>query len=167
MNYSNNPYGNPYFNSPFYNGAYSYQTPQPRNTQPISQINPQVNQTLQTAPQNIPQYNQTVLQGKSVDSIDVVKATDVTLDGSVCYFPLIDGSAIITKQLQPDGTSKITVYKPMPEETDVPQTKYVTENELKKEINKIDFSEFKDKFKEIDRKIEDLSDDIKKISKKG
>lgn len=167
MNYSNNPYGNPYFNSPFYNGAYSYQTPQPRNTQPISQINPQVNQTLQTAPQNIPQYNQTVLQGKSVDSIDVVKATDVTLDGSVCYFPLIDGSAIITKQLQQDGTSKITVYKPIEEENNIPQPKYVTENELKKEINKIDFSEFKDKFKEIDRKIEDLSDDIKKISKKG
>ena len=159
MNYSNNPYGNPYFNSPFYNGAYSYQTSQPRNTQPISQINPQVTQTQQ--------YNQTILQGKSVDSIDVVKATDVALDGSICYFPLIDGSAIITKQLQPDGTSKITVYKPMPEETDVPQSKYVTENELKKEINKIDFSEFKDKFKEIDRKIEDLSDDIKKISKKG
>jgi len=166
MNYSNNPYGNPYFNSPFYNGAYSYQTPQPRNIQP-TQMNPQTSQTQQPLAQNIPQYNQSVLQGKSVDSIDVVKATDVTLDGSVCYFPLIDGSAIITKQLQPDGTSKITVYKPSNEENDIPQPKYVTENELKKEINKIDFSEFKDKFKEIDRKIEDLSDDIKKISKKG
>lgn len=158
MNYSNNPYGNPYFNSPFYNGAYSYQTPQPRNIQP-TQINPQTNQTQQ--------YNQTILQGKSVDSIDVVKATDVALDGSICYFPLIDGSAIITKQLQQDGTSKITVYKPIPEQNNIPEPKYVTESDLKKEINKIDFSEFNDKFKEIDRKIEDLSDDIKKISKKG
>lgn len=158
MNYSNNPYGNPYFNSPFYNGAYSYQTPQPRNIQP-TQINPQATQTQQ--------YNQTILQGKSVDSIDVVKATDVALDGSICYFPLIDGSAIITKQLQQDGTSKITVYKPVEEENNNPQPKYVTENEFKKEINKIDFSEFKDKFKEIDRKIEDLSDDIKKLNKKG
>ena len=167
MNYSNNPYGNPYFNSPFYNGAYSYQTPQPRNTQPVSQINPQTTQTQQTVPQNIPQYNQSILQGKSVDSIDVVKATDVNLDGSVCYFPLIDGSAIITKQLQPDGTSKITVYKPTQEEANKPEVKYVTENELKKEINKIDLSQFNDKFKEIDRKIEDLFDDIKKINKKG
>ena len=158
MNYSNNPYGNPYFNSQFYNNPYLYQPSQIRNVQP-TQITPQNNQNQQ--------YNQTILQGKSVDSIDVVKATDVALDGSICYFPLIDGSAIITKQLQPDGTSKITVYKPKPEETDVPQPKYVTENELKKEINKIDFSEFKDKFKEIDRKIEDLSDDIKKINKKG
>ena len=170
MNYSNNPYGNPYFNSPFYNGAYSYQTPQPRNIQPV-QITPQVNQTQQplsqNLSQNLPQYNQTVLQGKSVDSIDVVKATDVTLDGSVCYFPLIDGSAIITKQLQSDGTSKITVYKPVEEEGKKEEPKYITENDLKKEINKIDFSEFNDKFKEIDRKIEDLSDDIKKINKKG
>lgn len=166
MNYSNNPYGNPYFNPQFYNSPYSYQPVQPRNMQQ-AQINPQPNQNQQPLTQNLPQYNQSVLQGKSVDSIDVVKATDVNLDGSVCYFPLIDGSAIITKQLQQDGTSKITIYKPIQEEENVPQPKYVTENDLKKEIGKIDFSEFNDKFKEIDRKIEDLSDDIKKISKKG
>lgn len=166
MNYSNNLYGNPYFNPQFYNSPYSYQPVQPRNMQQ-AQINPQPNQNQQPLTQNLPQYNQSVLQGKSVDSIDVVKATDVNLDGSVCYFPLIDGSAIITKQLQQDGTSKITIYKPIQEEENVPQPKYVTENDLKREIGKIDFSEFNDKFKEIDRKIEDLSDDIKKISKKG
>ena len=160
MNYSNYPYGNPYFNSQGYNNPYSYQTQQPRNMQQV-QINPQTNQTIN------PQVNQSILQGKSVDSIDVVKATDVTLDGSVCYFPLIDGSAIITKQLQQDGTSKITIYKPVQEDAKVPEVKYITEKDLKKEISKIDFSEFKDKFKEIDRKIEDLSDDIKKINKKG
>ena len=166
MNYSNNPYGNPYFNPQFYNSPYSYQPVQPRNMQQ-AQINPQPNQNQQPLTQNLPQYNQSVLQGKSVDSIDVVKATDVNLDGSVCYFPLIDGSAIITKQLQQDGTSKITIYKPIQEEENVQQPKYVTESDLKKEIGKIDFSEFNDRFKEIDRKIEDLSDDIKKISKKG
>ena len=155
MNYSNYPYGNPYFNSQFYNNPYSYQSVQPRNIQQ-TQVNPQVSQN-----------NQAILQGKVVDSIDVVKATDVTLDGSVCYFPLIDGSAIITKQLQQDGTSKIVVYKPIEENSNVQETKYITENDLKKEIDKIDFSQFKDKFKEIDRKIEDLSDDIKKINKKG
>lgn len=158
MNYSNSPYGNPYFNSQFYNNPYLYQPSQIRNVQP-TQITPQNNQSQQ--------YNQTILQGKSVDSIDVVKATDVALDGSICYFPLIDGTAIITKQLQPDGTSKITVYKPSQETSDATENKYVTEKDLKKEISKIDFSDFNDRFKEIDRKIEDLSDDIKKISKKG
>ena len=160
MNYSNNPYygspyGNSYFNPQSYNNPYLYQSMQPRNIQ-SAQITPQANQSQQT-----------ILQGKSVDSIDVVKATDVALDGSICYFPLIDGTAIITKQLQQDGTSKITVYRPVKEDENIPENKYITENDLKKEISKIDFSEFNDKFKEIDRKIEDLSDDIKKISKKG
>ena len=153
MNYTN-PYLNSYYGGPYYSNPYLNQNAQaPRNPQ-STQIPTQ-------------QYNTFGLQGKTVDSVDVVKATDIPLDGSVSYFPFVDGSAIATKNIQPDGTSKITVYKPIPEETDVPQPKYVTENELKKEINKIDFSEFKDKFKEIDRKIEDLSDDIKKISKKG
>ena len=56
------------------------------------------------------------LQGKSVDSIDVVKAMDIPLDGSVSYFPLTNGTAIITKQLQQDGTSKTVIYKPIKEE---------------------------------------------------
>ena len=32
--------------------------------------------------------NRSVLNGKQVDSIDVVKATDIPLDGSVSYFPI-------------------------------------------------------------------------------
>lgn len=59
-----------------------------------------------------PQYIKTGIQGKQVDSVDVVKATDVPFDGSISYFPLTDGTAIVTKQLQMDGTSKIVVYKP-------------------------------------------------------
>ena len=49
------------------------------------------------------------LLGKSVDNIDVVKATDIPLDGSISYFPLTDGSAIVSKQLQNDETRKIIV----------------------------------------------------------
>ena len=58
----------------------------------------------------------TTLLGKAVESIDVVKATDIPLDGSISYFPLTDGSAIVSKQLQNDGTSKIIVYKPTQED---------------------------------------------------
>lgn len=56
--------------------------------------------------------NQNNLLGKSVDSIDVVKAIDIPLDGSVSYFPLTDNSAIVTKQLMSNGTSKITIFRP-------------------------------------------------------
>lgn len=47
--------------------------------------------------------------------------------GSISYYPLADGTAIITKQLQGDGTSKMIVYKPI----NVQETKYVTEEDVK------------------------------------
>lgn len=75
------------------------------------------------------------LLGKSVDSVDVVKAIDIPLDGSVSYFPLTNGSAIVTKQLQLDGTSKIMVYKPIIEQREEIKTvSYEEFEELKKEL---------------------------------
>ena len=53
--------------------------------------------------------------------------------GSVNYFPLTDGSAIVTKQLQADGTSKIVIYKPTTNET----PKYVTSDDLNNEMNNL------------------------------
>ena len=72
------------------------------------------------------------LQGKSVDSIDVVKAMDIPLDGSISYFPLTNGTAIITKQLQQDGTSKTIIYKPIQEEEKKEEVKidYLTKDDL-------------------------------------
>lgn len=49
------------------------------------------------------------------------------------YFPIADGSAIVTKQLQNDGTSKMVVYKPVVEEA--PKT--VSTDELKEEITSL------------------------------
>lgn len=73
------------------------------------------------------------IQGRIVDNIDVVKATEISLDGSVSYFPIADGSAIVTKQLQTDGTSKLMVYKPVITET----PKNITNEEFEKEISKL------------------------------
>lgn len=73
------------------------------------------------------------IQGRIVDNIDVVKATEISLDGSVSYFPIADGSAIVTKQLQTDGTSKLVVYKPVIAET----PKNITNEEFEKEISKL------------------------------
>lgn len=123
-------------------------------------------------PQPQPIYNpQSVqgLQGKSVDSLEVIKAMDIPLDGSTSYFPLIDGSAIVTKQLQQDGTSKITIYKPIEAEETVASPKYMTaedfENKLK-EIKFVSVEDLEDKLKNI--KMPDtkgLQDDIKTIKK--
>ena len=117
-----------------------------------------------TQPQTM--YKQSVgLQGKSVDSIDVVKAMDIPLDFSISYFPLTDGSAIVTKQLQTDGTSKTVVYKPIEDKEIANVPKYITKEDLDKEIKKVDNSSIKDDIKTLKRKIEDLSEDLKDIKK--
>lgn len=55
-------------------------------------------------------------QGKIVDSIEAVKATDIPMDGNVYYFPKADGSEIFGKQWQPNGTTCILTYKPVLDE---------------------------------------------------
>ena len=140
--YNNNTYGfNPYMNQQRFQN-------QPLNQQPIQQ-------TLQQMPQVCS------LTGKQVDSIDVVKATDIPLDGSTCYFPLIDGSAIVTKKLQNDGTSKTIIYKPVDnqEETSI---KYATIADDENAIENIDLSDLED----IKDDIKDLKQSIKELKKK-
>ena len=137
-------YGNSYFNQPHRFQSmenYSQQIPTQQYISPIQQPNTQLG-----------------LLGKSVDSIEVVKAMDIPLDGSTSYFPLTDGSAIVTKKLQNDGTSKTIVYRPIKEEEEQ-GPKYATIDEVKKEINKIDLSELddlKDEIKELKKELKDI-----------
>ena len=120
------------YNNPYYT--------QNQRFQPIDAVNPQFIQPITQIPQP---NNINYLLGKSVDSIDVVKAMDIPLDGTVSYFPLSDGTAIVTKQLQTDGTSKTIIYKPIEDNAkDTPQ--FATMEEVKKEINKIDLSDLED-----------------------
>lgn len=130
-------------------------------------IQPQVgrmNQQYVSQPPTQPMYNPSGLQGKSVDSLEVVKAMDIPLDGSISYFPLIDGSAIVTKQLQQDGTSKTVIFKPIDPGAEQ-QVKYITPEELKAEISKLDNSkelnELKDELKSLRRKMRFFVDDKK------
>lgn len=111
--------------------------------------------------QNTLQMAQNRLFGKQVDSIDVVKAIDIPLDGSISYFPLTNGSAIITKQLQQDGTSKIVVYEPKIEKQSI---KYATIDDIDKKIEKLDFSEIedlKDELNEVKKELKELKGKLK------
>ena len=105
------------------------------------------------------------LQGKTVDNIEVVKATDIPLDGSISYFPLVDGSSIITKQLQADGTSRMVVYKPIetkqPKQVEVQET-YRTEKELDEKLSKLDNKELKEEIEKMKKQIKDLMTNTKK-----
>ena len=102
------------------------------------------------------------LQGKIVDSIETAKNQDIQLDGSISYFALTDGTAIVSKQLQADGTSKTTIYRPISEEQ-VELPKYATLDDIKKEINNIDLSEIDD----LKEEIRDLKKQLKDLKKKG
>ena len=143
-------YGQAY--QPYANQA--VQSQQPIQQQPVQQYAPQP-VTIQG------------LQGKTVDSIDVVKAMDIPLDGSVSYFPLVDGTAIVTKQLQADGTSKTLVYKPSEEKKPEQQVKYVTLEEFDKAIKDIsadddEIEEIKEDVRSIKKQVKNLTDNIKK-----
>lgn len=145
-------YGNPY-----------YFQPQNQRVQPIEQQNQPYVSPMQNPMQNSSLQNRQFLNGKSVDSIDVVKAMDIPLDGSISYFPIADGSAIVTKQLQTDGTSKTIIYRPVNEEKkDTPA--YVTMSELEKTISELDFSDIedvKDELKEVKKELKELKNKIK------
>lgn len=132
-------YGNPYF------AQQQQRFQQPMINQP-TQPQPYI-PTIQ------PINNPTSLLGKAVESVDVVKAMDIPFDGSISYFPLTDGSAIITKQLQTDGTSKMVVYKPVQEDKKG-AIQFATLEDIENAINDLDLSD-----------IQDLRDDVKEIKK--
>lgn len=131
-------YGNPYF---------------AQQQQRFQQMVNQPTQPQPYIPTIQPINNPTSLLGKAVESIDVVKAMDIPFDGSISYFPLADGSAIITKQLQTDGTSKMVVYKPAQEDKK-DAIQFATLDDIQDAINDLDLSD-----------IQDLRDDVKEIKK--
>lgn len=158
-------YNNPYFNM----GNPMLPMQQKLNMPEYSY--PQYQQQSYTMPQqnNYMQQPVSSLQGKSVDSLDVVKAMDIPLDGSISYFPLTDGSAIITKQLQMDGTSKTIIYKPMNiDDTKQVETNYITQEQLEEILKQEpkDIKELKDDIKNIKRQIRDISEDVKDFKNK-
>ena len=164
-----NPYNQVYYGRP----SYGYQF-QPMPMQQVPQQIPQVPQMQQTVPQSMPQTIQTpiqniILQGKSVDSIDVVKAMDIPLDGSISYFPLTDGTAIVTKQLQMDGTSKTIIYKPVVENEKEEKTtaiNYITPEVLDEKVKVIHEanSNVQDGIVSIKEQIEHLSGNLKELT---
>lgn len=156
FNYNNNQYGQ--------NQMQRY------NTQAFYGQLPQTNiqQPIQAVPTYTPQPTTQIvqgLQGKLVDSIDVVKGAEIPLDGSVSYFALTDGTAIVTKQLQADGSSKTVIYKPTENPIeDIKQPIYITSEELEakmKDFSTKEVKNIKDELKSLKREIRDIKDDIK------
>lgn len=62
------------------------------------------------APQ-MQQQQQSVLNGKIVESIDNVKLTDIPMDGNSFYFPKADGTEIYTKRWLANGSTEVAVFR--------------------------------------------------------
>ena len=152
---------NPYYGYTPQYGKTPYYMQQPMTT---PQYQSQANEYMQNI-QPATYQKPLALQGKTVDNIEVVKATDIPLDGSVSYFPLVDGSSIVTKQLMQDGTSRMIVYKPVetqqPKQVEVQET-YITEKELDEKLSKLDNKELKEEIEKMKKQIKDLTNNSKK-----
>ena len=72
--------------------------------------------------------------GKIVENEDVVKTTDIPMDGNMYYFPKADGSVIYGKQWLANGTTRLIAFKPTLDE----QTNNVTPTELKCETDPLE-----------------------------
>jgi len=142
----NQPYGyNPYYQNKFLGVPQQQPMQQPlQNSAEIMQ-----NQVISG--------NRPTLSGKLVPDLETVKGIEFPLDGSVSYYPLTDGSAIVTKQLQLDGTSKTVVYKPIQDTKE--EIKYITQEDMKKALDGLNFEELddiKDEIKEIRQEVKEL-----------
>ena len=93
-----------------------------QNQQPINQFyqpqqqympNPYMQrmENLQQFQQAIQPQPQFTPLGKIVDSVDIVKATDIPMDGNMYYFPKADGSEIFGKQWLANGQTRILTFK--------------------------------------------------------
>lgn len=93
--------------------------------QPFSGLN-----GFQAAPVQQPQFQQSVIYGRFVNSLGDITAQDVPMDGTAGYFPTSDGSIIYRKKWNPDGTISTIKYVQAAEEKPV-ENKSLTIEELK------------------------------------
>ena len=116
----------------------------------------QYQQSLQQpiVPTQTPVSNQMSALGKMVDSIDVVKATDIPMDGNAYYFPKADGTEVYCKQWLQNGTTRILTFKPVFEDN-TNNVSYDTEKfkiGLSDEVTEV----FMKRFDELEKRIDDL-----------
>lgn len=105
-------------------------------------------------PTQTPVSNQMTTLGKMVDSIDVVKATDIPMDGNAYYFPKADGTEVYCKQWLQNGTTRILTFKPVLE--DNPNNVSSDTEKLKIGLSDEVTEVFMKRFDELEKRIDDL-----------
>ena len=143
---------------PFYSQMNNnYQTPtQNPYMERMAQLQ-QYQQSLQQpiVPTQMSGANQMSALGKMVDSIDVVKATDIPMDGNAYYFPKADGTEVYCKQWLQNGTTRILTFKPVFE--DNPNNVSSDTEKLKISLSDEVTEVFMKRFDELEKRIDDLA----------
>lgn len=80
------------------------------NLQQFQQV---MQQPVQNNPNLTPGLNMLASLVKVVESIDMVKATDIPMDGNMYYFPKADGTEIYGKAWMANGQTRILTFKPV------------------------------------------------------
>ena len=141
-----------YFNQQYYQQQYN---PYMQRMENLQQYQQAIQQPMYQ--QQIPVSNQQFTPlGKIVESVDMVKATDIPMDGNMYYFPKADGSEIYSKAWMPNGQTRILTFKPVLE--DNPNT--LSQNE-----EKLNFEVLGQVLDGIQSDIKTLTEKLDKISK--
>ena len=120
----------------------------------------QYQQSLQQPMQNIvsnqiPGANQQYTPiGKIIENVDVLKTTEVPMDGNIYYFPKADGSEIYSKQWLANGTTRILTFKPILNE-DIENTTNDTEK-LKIGLSDEVTDTFMKRFDDIEKRLDEF-----------
>jgi hypothetical protein len=124
---------------------------------------PQI-EPLQTTNQ-FQQQLQSGINGRVVQSVEMITANDVPMDGSAAFFPMQDMSAILAKSWNADGTIKTVIFKPINET--VPQNEIHNKENLKIDLSDGTVSAFMDRFDELSERLEQLEVSINKTAPKS
>lgn len=154
-----NPYQNMNYNIQTAYPQYGYnpyfQQPRMQQSQ-IEQMQP-VNQFQQQMPRGV--------NGRVVQSVEMITANDVPMDGSAAFFPMQDMSAILAKSWNADGTIKTVIFKPVNET--LPQNSTQNQENLKFDLSDGTFAAFMNRFDELFGKIEQLEFSVNKNAAKS
>lgn len=110
------PYPNPNYYAQYTQPQPQY-NPYLQRMENLQQFQQSIQQPqLQSNPNLTPGLNMLASLGKVVESMDIVKVTDIPMDGNVYYFPKADGTEIYSKQFMTNGQTRILTFKPFLED---------------------------------------------------
>lgn len=141
--------------------SYNPYMPQPQYQQSYNPYMDRLQQLQAQQPMNfsqspMPATNQFATIGKIVESIDIVRATDIPMDGNMYYFPKADGTEVYGKAWMSNGQTRILTFKPILDSEPNTNSSDGVKNQ---------FEAFGEALEGIQSDLKTLSDKVDKLSK--